>query len=395
MMSFEWFVSLRYLVTKRRQAFIPIITLISVFGVAVCVMALITVLAVMSGFEKDLTEKILGTNSHIVVYEQGGKNLQDYEKALDLIKDERRIMSSEPFVYGQGILQSETNTVGVVIRGKNKSNFGENGIVLGSELAIRLGVSVGDKLVAITKVIMTPMGMMPQSHEFLVAGSFETGMYEYDASLAYVSLGSAQKLYGLDENTVTGIEIKVPDFNMAEGISKDLQRKLGYRYWVRSWGDMNRNFFSALRLEKIVMIIIMALSVLVAAFNIISALIMIVMEKTKDIGVLKSLGASSGSIRFIFILLGAIIGLAGTSLGAFCGVGLSRSLNHIIKFVEKMFDISIIPADVYYLSFLPTHLEVRDVLFVSAMAVFICIAAALYPAHQASKLNPVEALRYE
>lgn len=411
-MSFEWFVSFRYLITKRRQAFIPIITLISVFGVAVCVMALITVFAVMSGFEKDLTDKILGTNSHIVVYQQGGKDLLDYEKALGLIKSEKRIVSSAPFIYGQGILQSETNTVGVVIRGveeerqeivntvgksivEGKLNFGEKGIVLGGELAIKLGVSIGDKLVAITKVIMTPMGMMPQSNEFLVVGLFETGMYEYDASLAYISLRGAQKLYGLGKNAVTGIETRVSDFNMAEEISKDLQRKLGYHYWVRSWGDMNRNFFSALRLEKVVMVIIMALSVLVAAFNIISALIMIVMEKTKDIGVLKSLGASSGSIRFIFILLGAIIGLAGTSLGAFCGVGLSRSLNHIIKFIEKMFDISIIPADVYYLNFLPTHLEVRDVFFVSAMAVLICIAAALYPAHQASKLNPVEALRYE
>ncbi|MFH1288460.1 MAG: FtsX-like permease family protein, partial [bacterium] len=304
------------------------------------------------------------------------------------------------------------NTVGVIIRGveekrpeiintvgkniiEGKLDFGEKGIILGSELAAKLGISVGDKLVAITKVIMTPMGMMPQSNEFLVAGLFETGMYEYDASLAYISLESGQKLCGLDNNAVTGIETRVSDFNKAEAISKDLQKMLGYPYWVRSWGDMNRNFFSALRLEKIVMIIIMTLCVLIAAFNIISALIMVVMEKTKDIGVLKSLGATSGSIRFIFILLGSIIGLAGTSLGAFGGVWLSKSLNHIIKFIENMFDISVIPADVYYLNFLPTHLEVKDVLFISAMAVFICAAAALYPAHQASKLNPVEALRYE
>ncbi|MEW6089158.1 MAG: lipoprotein-releasing ABC transporter permease subunit [bacterium] len=411
-MSFEWFVSFRYLITKRRQAFIPVITLISIFGVAVGVMALITVLAVMSGFEKDLTDKILGTNSHIVIYQQGEKGLQDYEKVLDMIKDEKRIVSSAPFIYGQSILQSKTNTVGVIIRGveeerpeivdslgknikEGKLNFGEKGIILGSELAVKLGLSVGDKLIAITKVIMTPMGMMPQSNEFQVVGLFETGMYEYDASLAYVSLKSGQKLYGLENNAVTGIETRVSDFNKAEKISEDLREKLGYPYWVRSWGDMNRNFFSALRLEKIVMIIIMTLCVLVAAFNIISTLIMIVMEKTKDIGVLKSLGASSGNIRFIFIRLGLIIGLTGTLLGTAAGILLSKSLDNIIKFIEETFDIVLIPADVYYLDKLPTHLETGDVAFVSIMAVCICVMAALYPAHQASKLNPVEALRYE
>ncbi|MDD5771953.1 MAG: lipoprotein-releasing ABC transporter permease subunit [bacterium] len=411
-MSFEWFVSIRYLITKRRQAFIPIITLISILGVAVGVMALITVLSVMSGFEKDLTDKILGTNSHIVIYQHGDKGLQDYEKVLDLIKREKRITSSAPFIYGQSILQSKTSTVGVIIRGveqerpeivnsvgkniiEGKLNFGEKGIILGSELAAKLGLSVGDKLVAITKVIMTPMGMMPQSNEFQVVGLFETGMYEYDASLAYISLKSGQKLYGMDIGAVTGIETRVSDFNKAEEISRDLQKSLGEPYWVRSWGDMNRNFFSALKLEKIVMIIIMTLCVLIAAFNIISTLIMIVMEKTKDIGVLKSLGASSGSIRFIFIMLGSIIGLVGTCLGAVSGIWLSNSLDRIIKFIENTFDITIIPADVYYLSKLPTHLEMRDVLFVSIMAVFICTLATLYPAHQASKLNPVEALRYE
>lgn len=411
-MSFEWFVSIRYLITKRRQAFIPIITLISIFGVALGVMALITVFAVMSGFEKDLRDKILGTNSHIIIQQQGEKGLQEYKKVLNWIKDENRIVASAPFIYGQSILQSETNTVGVVVRGidpakeettiklskkivEGKLEFGTNGIILGVELATKLGLSVGDKLIAITKVIMTPMGMMPQSNEFKVVGLFETGMYEYDATLAYVSLDSGQKLLGLNANAVTGIEIIVEDIYQAERIARDLQKKLGYPYWVRSWGDINRNFFAALRLEKIVTVIIVTLSVLVAAFNIISTLIMIVMEKTKDIGILKSLGASNGSIRAIFVSLGFIIGVVGTIIGAIGGVWLSNSLNHIIKFIENTFDISIIPADVYYLNFLPTHLEVRDVLLVSLSAVFICTLATLYPAHQAARLNPVEALRYE
>jgi lipoprotein-releasing system permease protein len=428
-MPFEWFVALRYLRAKRKQAFISLITAISVAGVAVGVMALIVVIAVMVGFEDHLRSKILGINSHILVrsYEGAFTDAEGVERKvmevsipsggavsgfLDRLKgsDGRaRVTAATPFVYVQALLSSGHAVNGAVIRGVNPhsvsevvslgevvtgqglealeedSGDGHPPILLGKELARNLGVSVGQAVqVVLPSGTLSPVGMLPRIRTFRVAGIDTTGMYEYDASLAFISLRAAQKLLGIGHR-VHGLELKVSDIYAADRLSEAIQKALGFPYWTMDWQQMSRNLFSALKLEKLAMFIILTLIVLVAAFNIVSTLIMMVMEKNEDIAILKALGATDRQILRIFLYNGVLVGLIGTILGVVGGIGLC-SLLRKYNFIK-------IPSDVYYTDRLPILLHSFDVVVIAVSALVICFLATIYPARQAARVNPAEALR--
>jgi len=410
-MSFEFFIGGRYLRARQKETFISLITLLSIAGVTVGVMALIVVIAVMTGFESDLKSRILGVESHVVLMRHGGP-FTDYRRVSQYVEKTEGVEAVTPFIYSQVMLRSSSGVSGAILRGIDPESAGrvikvlesgslqklkkmrqkkntvglEPGIILGKELARSLGVIRGDTVYLISsRGMISPVGHMPAMKRFRVAGVFEAGMYEYDGSLAYIHLKDAQRILRMAD-AVTGIEVRVDDIYKAENIAKKIVGGLGFPYWARDWMQMNHNLFSALKLEKTVMFIILVLIVLVAAFNIASTLIMMVMGKTKDIAILKAMGSTDKSIRKIFIFKGMIIGSVGTALGIGIGVFLCKILEKY-KFIE-------LPGDVYYITTLPVRLEALDVFMIAAAAMVICFLATLYPAHQASKLNPVEAIRY-
>ena len=410
-MSFEYFIGGRYLRAKQKESFISLITILSVAGVTVGVMALIVVIAVMAGFESDLKQRILGVESHIVLMRHDG-SFSGYKKITEQIDELKGVEAATPFIYSQIMLRSSTGVSGAVLRGVDPESAGsvikilknsvlqnlkdmqrhENsktfvpGIILGKELARNLNVLKGDTVYLISsRGMISPIGYLPAMKRFEVVGLFESGMYEYAGSLAYIDLKDAQKILNM-KGSVTGIEVRVDDIYDARNIAKKIVSKLGFPYWARDWMQMNHNLFSALKLEKTVMFIILALIVLVAAFNIASTLIMMVMGKTKDIAILKAMGAMDSSIRKIFIYKGMVIGAVGTSLGVCLGFILCKLLEKY-KFIQ-------LPGDVYYISTLPVRLEALDVFMIASAAMVICFLATLYPAKQASKLNPIEAIRY-
>ena len=422
-MSFEFFVSLRYLKAKRTQKFISLNTWISVGGVALGVMALIVVIAVMTGFGKDLRDKILGTNSHIVVTNISNSGMDDYESVLKKVMQAEGVKAAAPFILNQVMLTFGGNTSGVVVRGidpdreamvsdleKNliqgdlamlkKGKSSSNGprrdkIILGKELAQKLGVQMNDAVSMVSPASrLTPMGLVPKIKLFKVVGFFETGMFEYDSSLAFISIESAQKFFAM-KGIVSGVEIHVDDIDHADKIAEYLQETLGFPYYARDWMKMNKNLFSALRLEKIVMFIILILIILVAAFNIVSTLFMVVMEKTKEIAILKSMGASRTNIIKIFSFQGLIIGVTGTLIGCVGGFTIVSNLNEIVGFIESIFGITAFPSDVYYLNKLPSEIQYLDSFLIIIFSILICFLASLYPAWRASRLNPVDGLRYE
>jgi lipoprotein-releasing system permease protein len=410
-MSFEYFIGGRYLRAKQKETFISLITILSVAGVTVGVMALIVVIAVMAGFESDLKERILGVESHIVLMRHDG-SFSGYKEISKQINELHGVEAATPFIYSQIMLRSSTGVSGAVLRGidpesagsvikilknsilqnlkqiqrKENSKTSVPGIILGKELARNLGVLKGDAVYLISsRGMISPIGYLPAMKRFEVVGLFESGMYEYDGSLVYIDLKDAQKMLNM-KGSVTGIEVRVDDIYNARNIAKKIVSELGFPYWARDWMRMNHNLFSALKLEKTVMFIILALIVLVAAFNIASTLIMMVMGKTKDIAILKAMGAMDSSIRKIFIYKGMIIGAVGTSLGVCLGFIICKLLEKY-KFIQ-------LPGDVYYISTLPVRLEALDVFMIASAAMVICFLATLYPASQASKLNPIEAIRY-
>ena len=416
-MRYEWFIGLRYLKAKRKQTFISIITLISIVGFALGVWALIVVLAVMSGFEKTLKEKILGTQAHLVVLKTSQEGMDRYEEVVKEVEQVKGVVSATPFILSQVMLSSESNVFGVVLNGIDPDRVGKvielarnmkagrlqdlkaegdsPGIILGVELAKRLGVSLNDAIQVISPLgTMTPMGMMPKMKRFRVMGIFYSGMYDFDNTLAYISIVSAQKFLNMDSR-VTGIEIKTSDVYKVKKIGKEIRQTLGFPFWTRDWMEMNRNLFSALKLEKVAMFIILVLIVLVAAFNIISTLIMVVMEKSKDIAILKSMGAPSKGILRIFIIEGGVIGVVGTFFGTVVGLATALNLEKVSGFVENLFGFKILPSDVYYIDKLPSQVNPLDVGLIVMTAILISLLATLYPSWRASKLDPAEALRYE
>jgi lipoprotein-releasing system permease protein len=418
-MRYEWFIGLRYLKAKRKQTFISIITVISIVGVLVGVMTLIVVLAVMSGFEKTVKEKILGTQAHLILQKADQEGLDHYEEVVKKVEGVKGVVSAAPFILSLGMLSSESNVSGVVLKGidpdlegkvtelahnmkvgslRNLKEIGEGnlrGIILGVELAKILSVSVNDNVKVISPSgTITPMGMMPQMKRFRVAGIFYSGMYEFDNTFAYISIESAQKFFDMNSR-VTGIEIKIDDVYRVKEIGKEIRHRLGFPFWTKDWMEMNRNLFSALRMEKIAMFIILILIVLVAAFNIISTLIMVVMEKTRDIAILKAMGAPSKGILKIFVIEGLVIGVVGTLLGAILGLAIAFNLEKVSGFVEKLFGFKFLPSDVYYIDKLPSQVNLLDVGLIAITAILISLLATLYPSWRASKLDPAEALRYE
>ncbi|TFG93148.1 MAG: lipoprotein-releasing ABC transporter permease subunit [Syntrophobacterales bacterium] len=417
-MSYEFFIGLRYLRAKRTHTFISVNTFISIVGIFLGVAALIIVLAVMNGFEIELRDKILGINSHIVLMEYDG-GMKDHAEVMKQLESIDGVVASTPFIYGQAMLKNEGRVTGAVLRGMSTEtsaaviNLGKMkegdikylsgegnktdlpGVVIGKELAQNLGlVLFGTVEILLPMGISTPMGVVPKIKEFSVVGVFDSGSYEYDSTLVFMSLENCKKFLNMKDE-VTGIEIKVDDIYGAGKIAKTIEQKLGYPYWARSWMEMNKNLFSALKLEKRVMFIILSLIVLVAAFNIITTLIMTVMEKAKDIAILKSMGATARSIMKIFMIEGIVIGAVGTVLGCITGITIALNLERISRFVENLFGFKILPKDVYYLSELPSQVNYGDVAAIALVAMLICFLAAIYPSWRASRLDPAEALRYQ
>ncbi len=418
-MRYEWFIGLRYLKAKRKQKFISMITVISIAGVTVGVMALIVVLAVMSGFDKTLQEKILGTQADIVVLKNSPEGMADYDQVIGKVEEVNGIISASPFIAGQVMLSTESNVSGVVLEGIDPSRAGKvtelnsyiitgrlrdlqetqdnttPGIILGVELAGRLSVSTGATLQAISPMgNVTPMGVVPKMKRFRVVGLFRSGMYDYDSTLAYVSLKSAQQFFNMDSRA-TGIEIKTNNVYGVNEIGNKIRQKLGSQFLIRNWMEMNRNLLSALRLEKIAMFIILFLIVLVAAFNIISTLIMVVMEKNRDIAILKAMGAPSRGILEIFVIEGLMIGLTGTGLGTALGLTVAFNLDRITGFLENLFGFKFLPSSVYQIDRLPSQVNPADVIWIITISILISFLATSYPSWRASKIDPAEILRYE
>ena len=407
-LPYQFFIALRYFKSKKKHSGISINALISIAGVALGVMALLTVLSVMSGFHEDLQSKILGVNSHIVTLSYGGR-ISEYKAAMNKIKKIEGVVGASPFIYGQVMLRSGDRANGVVVRGVDpdigiktsdiltkiksgsindlKKEGGMPGIIIGTELLRSLGLFVGDEIDMISPVgEIGPLGMVPKMKKFRVTGFFEAGMYEYDSSLAFIDMKNAQKFFNYGDS-VTGIEVKIDDINNAREISDRIEKTLHPPYYARDWIEMNRNLFSALKLEKLAMFIILTLIIIVASFNIVSNLIMIVIEKGREIAILKTMGATSRGIMSIFIIHGIIIGIIGTAIGVLGGYGLCLLLK-TYKFIN-------LPGDVYYLSYLPVTMSLFDFIIVPAAALLISLLATIYPAWQAAKLDPVEPLRYE
>ncbi|WP_419788054.1 lipoprotein-releasing ABC transporter permease subunit [Pseudodesulfovibrio sp.] len=409
-MRFETFVALRYLFALRKQSFISVISLFAVCGVAIGVGALIVVIGVMNGFSTDLRDKILGVNAHILVTSVRG-GISDYRKMADQAKEVPGVTGVTPFVYSEVMLSTRSGVKGVVLRGIDPGtsdtvlslskdmvsgsvgNLDANGqtpgIIIGSELAKRLGLTEGSEVNLLSPSGRSgSAGFTPKVKRFVVAGVFRTGMFEYDSSLGYVTIPAARGLLGFKGDVVSGLEISVDDVYNVNHISKLLREKIGsFTVYVRNWQEMNANLFAALQLEKSAMFIILAMIVLVGSFSIVTTLVMLVIQKTKDIAVLMSIGADGASVRRIFMMQGTFIGLAGTLIGYLIGVPVSLLL--------KKYQFIKLPSNVYPVDYLPVRLETLDLVLIGAAAFALCFLATIYPARRAAALSPSDALRYE
>jgi lipoprotein-releasing system permease protein len=406
-MSYPLFVALRYLKGKHKSAPISLNTMISIAGVAVGVMTLIVVLSVMSGFENDLKKKILGTNSPVIITSFGEKGMVDYRGAMKKVAAYPHVKSVTPFTYSEVMLTSPSGVSGIILKGIDPSSEGKvtdlqkymvagklgdvecekPAIILGKELATTLGVGMGDKVRVVSPFgTMTPLGMVPKLQEFIVKGVFDSGMYEYDSKLAYISIPQAQTFFALGDS-VTGLEVNIDDIDSSGVMAKQLEDKLGFPYRARDWVQMNRSLFSALKLEKITMFVILVLIILVASFNIVSTLIMIVIEKAREIAILKSMGATRAGIMKIFMINGIVIGSLGTLIGLAGG--------YSICLIVSKTNLITLPSDIYYIDHLPVNMDPTEFIAVSAAALIISFSATIYPSWQAAKLDPLEALRYE
>lgn len=408
------YIGLRYTRAKRRTQFISFITLTSVLGIALGVTALIAVLSVMNGFEAELRERILGMTSHITMTGDN-EELANWQTLDAKLQGKDHLLGSAPFVNGQVMISADRRVSGTLLRGivpnlepkvsevAEKMKYGhldtlqsgQYNIVLGAELANYLGVIIGDKITVISpQVNSTPAGIIPRLRRFTVSGIFQVGMFEYDRNMALVHLEDAAKMFHMD-NTVSGIRLKLDDLFNAPRIANDLAKQFYGEYLVSDWTQAHSNFFRAVKTEKRVMFIILLLIVAVAAFNIVSTLVMVVTDKRGDIAILKTQGLTSLSVMGIFIVLGSVIGCVGTLLGTVGGVLLALNIETIVPAIERLFGVQFMAADVYYISEVPSKLVWSDVLTIACMSFGLSLLATLYPAWQASKVNPAEVLRYE
>jgi len=410
---FELFIGLRYVRAKRRNHFISFISLISMAGIALGVMALITVLSVMNGFEKELTGRILGMVSHAVVVEYG-TTLNDWRPVAQMVEDHPQIEGVAPFIEAEGMLVYDKRVKGSAIQGilpeeepkvsvisekmiageLDLLKAGEFGIVLGSEMSRSLGVVTGDKVTVVAPTAnATPAGLLPRLKQFTVVGIFEIGMHEYDSALVLMHMDDAKRLFRKDGPD--GLRLKTTDMMQAPVISREVMRQIPGRYGVVDWTQQHANFFRALRTEKTVMFVILTLIVAVAAFNIISTLVMMVTDKQADIAVLRTIGASPGSIMAIFMIQGTIIGAIGILLGITAGVWLALNVETLVPAIEELFQVKFLSPDIYYISDLPSDLHWDDVIVIGLVAFLFSLLATIFPAWRAANTQPAEALRYE
>ncbi len=410
--SFETMIGLRYVRARRRNHFISFISMSSMIGVALGVMALITVISVMNGFEKELKDRILGMASHAVIEELNG--LKDWQLVINNIKDHPEIVGAAPYFHAEGMLTKDKIVNGVIIRGilpheeKNVAIVAEKmiegdlndlkstefNIVLGSELARKLNLKIGDKVTLVApQVNFTPAGILPRLKQFTLIGIFEVGMHEFDSGLALIHMNDALRLFR--KSNPTGIRLKTNNILKAPTISREIASQLSSKYWVIDWTQRHSNFFRALKTEKTVMFVILTLIVAVAAFNIISTLVMAVSDKQSDIAVLRTLGASPKSILKIFIIQGTIIGAIGILLGVIGGVWLASNIETLVPALENILGYKFLSPDVYYISDLPSDMHWSDVILISVVSFVLCLLATIYPAFRAANTLPAEALRYE
>ncbi len=416
-MRYELFIGLRYLRARRRETFISLITIISVLGVMIGVMTLNVVMAVMTGFEETLRDRLLGINAHVALVKSGDQ-LRDYEKLLDQVRQTKGVVAASPSIYGQVMLTSGPRVSGVVVRGVDPDKVNQvvdieryirdgslqklkqqqplqvqgrtillPGVIIGIRLANQLGVFLGSPIQVVSPLgSPTAIGVIPKVRRFVVVGIFDSGMSEIDSTLVYMNLKDAQTFFELGD-AVTNIEIRVQDVYRAQSVAQDIQRRLGFPYLTEDWSRLWPNLFSALKLEKTVYFLVLLLMVLIGAFNIISTLTMVVMEKRKDIAILQSMGATRDSIRRIFLIKGCVIGVVGTLLGVFLGLAICLLIQKY-RFIE-------LPKDVFLISTVPVRIYLSNFLLVGFASLFVCLLASIYPARQAAKLDPVEIIRYE
>ena len=407
-------IGLRYTGAKRRNHFISFISSISIAGIGLGVAALITVLSVMNGFQQELRSRILGMAAHASI---SGYNqpLEDWERAASVARKHPEVVGVAPFVRAEIMLSKGSKVSGAVVNGirpdlepavstvgehmragsLNDLVAGQYNIILGSELAYNLGAHIGDQITMVTpQANFSPAGVLPRLRRFRVVGIFEIGMYEYDRGVALINLHDAQKLFQMGEG-VSGVRLKLADMFQAPRVARELAERLGGRLRVEDWTRQHANFFRAVQTEKRVMFVILTLIVAVAAFNIVSTLVMVVTDKRADIAILRTLGATPGTILRIFMVQGALIGMLGTVLGVVGGVALALNVETIVPAIERAFDVHFMPADIYYISELPSQLNWADVWHIGGVAFLLSFAATLYPAWRASRTQPAEALRYE
>lgn len=415
-MKYELFIGLRYLQARRRETFISLITVISVLGVMIGVMTLNVVMAVMSGFEETLRDRLLGINAHVAIV-RSGEPMQDYERVIEQMRSEDGVLAASPTIYGQVMLTVGSRVSGVVVRGVDPDRVNDvipvqnyitegslaglktqhpialqdrtvllPGIILGERLANQLGVFLGSPVQVVSPLgSPTAIGVIPKVRRFVVTGVLRTGMSEIDSTLVFIGLSEAQRFFELGE-AVTNIELRVRDVNQARQVAERIQRRLGFPFFAEDWTRLWPNLFSALELEKTVYFLVLLLMVLIGAFNIVSTLVMVVMEKKKDIAILRSMGATQQSIRRIFLLKGCLIGVVGTISGVILGLLVCALIaQYQFKLPDGVFLISTVPVRVYASNFI----------LVACASFVVCLLASIYPARQAAKLDPVEIIRYE
>lgn len=405
-MNFELFVARRYLTAKRKQAFISVITFISTLGITIGVMALIIAIALITGFQDDVQDKILGSTAHLMVQHYLGEGLADYPKLMEKIKADEEVISVSPIVYDYVLLTGPYKTSPGVIRGIDfhiemestkwlqdlQGSLPEQdekipGILLGQDLALNTGAGIGDQVSVITPTFrLSPTALIPRQKRFMVTGIFQTGLYEFDNTTALVSLESAQELFKLD-NEISLLQIRISDIFRAEEVADRIKNVLPAETYVTTWMEMNKPLFSALKLEKQLLFLTITLIVIVAALNIVATLILMVMDKTREIGILIAMGATTKNIRKIFFFQGALIGIIGTAAGTLLGL--------FWNWLANTFQLIKVPVDVYHIAYVPFRLKFLDLALIIGVALLISFLSTLFPSHRASKIDPVVALKYE